>query len=146
MARVSEVLKQKGSEVFTIERAETVYRAIELMESRRVGALVVTGDGTPCGMITERDYLRKIALKGRSSKTTRVDEIMSTPVICATPDDSVERCMSMMTKQRCRHLPIVSGGALAGIVSIGDLVKQIGAEQESDIRFLSDYIAGKYPG
>ncbi len=147
MALIADVLQLKGSEVLTIDRGETVYRAIEIMENRRVGALVVTGpeDG-PCGMVTERDYLRKVALHGRSSKTTRVDEIMSAPVFCARPDDTIEQCMSMMTQKRCRHLPVVSGGKLAGIVSIGDLVNQLTLDREADIRLLNDYITGNYPG
>ena len=147
MARVDEVLQRKGSEVLTIDRAETVYRAIEIMESRHVGALVVMDPGGgPCGMVTERDYLRKVALHGRSSKTTRVDEIMAEPVLCAQPDDTIEQCMAVMTQRRCRHLPVVSGRKLVGIVSIGDLVKQLTRDQKADIRLLNDYISGKYPG
>ena len=145
MALISELLSHKGSEVLTIDRGETVYRAIEVMESRHVGSLVVTDETGVCGMLTERDYLRKVALKGRSSKTTRVDEIMSSPVVCACSEDSVKQCMTVMTEKRCRHLPVVDGGKLVGVVSIGDLVKQITMDQKADIRMLSDYISGKYP-
>ena len=146
MALIRDLLSQKGHEVLTIDRGETVYRAIEIMENRHVGSLIVTDESGVCGMLTERDYLRKIALKGRSSKTTRVDEIMSSPVVCARSDDTVKQCMSVMTEKRCRHLPVVDGGKLVGVVSIGDLVKKVAEDQKADIRLLSDYISGKYPG
>lgn len=146
MALIKDLLDHKGPEVLTIDRGETVYRAIEMMESRRVGSLIVTDESGVCGMVTERDYLRKVALKGRSSKTTRVDEIMSSPVVCARTADTVQQCMSVMTERRCRHLPVVDGGKLVGVVSIGDLVKQLTEDQKADIRLLSDYITGKYPG
>jgi CBS domain-containing protein len=146
MATVREVLRTKGSQVFTIDRGETVFRAIEEMTRNNAGALIVTDGGFVCGIVTERDYLRKIALEGRSSRTTRVEEILSAPVVCADPDDSVESCLATMVEKRFRHLPVRGDGefGLGGIVSIGDCVKHIVQDQKQEIRLLQDYIQGNY--
>lgn len=147
MAFVRDILNNKSREVHTIDRNETVYAAIERMETCRVGALVVTDGTGVCGMMTERDYLRKVALKGRSSRTTRVEEIMSAPVLCARPEDSVDQCMATMTERRCRHLPVVDKDQrLVGLVSIGDLVKHLVLEKDDEISHLHRYIQGQYPG
>ncbi len=143
---VSEILKAKGPNVYTTHPNDTVFSAIERMEELRVGCLVVTDGDEVCGIVTERDYLRKIIIKGRSSRTTNVSEIMSYPVVCVHVEDTVERCMAVMTERRCRHLPVVGPDGVAGLVSIGDLVKHIASAQKTEIRFLNDYIQGKYPG
>ena len=143
---VGEILGEKGPNVHTTHRDDTVFAAIERMEELRVGCLVVTDGDNVCGIITERDYLRQIALKGRSSRTTNVSEIMSYPVVCAHAEDTVEHCMAVMTQKRCRHLPVVGPAGLVGLVSIGDLVKHIASAQETEIRWLHDYIQGTYPG
>ena len=143
---VSEILKAKGPNVYTTHQNFTVFAAIQRMEELHVGCLVVTDDDEVCGIVTERDYLRQVAIKGRSSRTTNVGEIMSYPVVCAHVEDTVEQCMAVMTEKRCRHLPIVGPTGLAGLVSIGDLVKHVVTAQKTEIRFLSDYIQGNYPG
>ena len=107
-----------------------MFAAIQRMEELRVGCIVVIDDDKVCGIVTARDYLRQIAIKGRSSRTTNVGEIMSYPVVCAHIEDTVERCMAVMTEKRCRHLPIVGPTGLAGLVSIGDLVKRIASAQK----------------
>lgn len=146
MATVREILRTKGSQVFTIDRDETVYRAIEEMTRHNAGALVVTDGDTVCGIITERDYLRKVALAGRASRTTKVHEIQSTPVVCTDPDDRLDSCLATMVQKRCRHLPVRGDGefGLGGIVSIGDCVKHQVNEQKQEIRLLKDYIQGNY--
>jgi len=146
MAYVRDILKRKGSQVHTVGRQETVFAAIEKMESCRVGALVVVEGSQVSGMVTERDYLRKVAIMGRSSRTTRVEEIMSSPVRSCRPDDSLQQCMQTMTDERFRHLPVMEEGRLVGIVSIGDVVKQLVSEQTTEIRQLHRYIQGEYPG
>ena len=143
---VTEILKAKGPSVYTTDRNTTVFAAIERMEELRVGCLVVTEGDEVCGIVTERDYLRQIAIKGRSSRTTNVGEIMSYPVVCAHVEDTVEHCMAVMTEKRCRHLPVIGPAGLAGLLSIGDLVKHVAAAQKAEIRWLHDYIQGKYPG
>jgi CBS domain-containing protein len=146
MSRVADVLSQKGREVHTVERETTTYEALEKMVRHNVGALVVTeGDGT-VGIFTERDFLRRVVLQGRDPKATRVREVMSERLVCTDPDRSVEDCMAVMTHERIRHLPVVVSGRLAGIVSIGDVVRHLSAERHVEIRYLTDYITGKYPG
>lgn len=145
MSRIREVLRTKGFEVTTIEPEATVFAAIEKMVAHNIGALVVTQAGEVKGIISERDYMRRIALEGRSSRTTAVAEVMTRDIACIDPETSVEEAMAIMTKQRCRHLPVIESGALAGIVSVGDLVKHVAKDREAHIHFLTDYISGKYP-
>ncbi len=145
-APIREVLSRKGSAVHSVARDSTVFEAITVMEEVGVGSLVVIDGKAVVGMITERDYLRHVALKGRSSRTTAVHEIMSSPVACVSEDDSIQHGLSVMTEKRCRHLPVIGAGGLAGLVSIGDLVKEIVSVQATEIRFLRDYIGGNYPG
>jgi CBS domain-containing protein len=146
MGRVAEILNSKGSAVHSIRSDATVYDAVKAMVAHNVGSLLVTEGEDVKGILTERDYLREIVLKGRTSRETLVREVMSTEVIVVEPDRTVEDCMAIMTGRRIRHLPVVNAGKLVGIVSIGDLVKQRAAEREVEIRYLTDYITGKYPG
>ena len=144
MSRVSEILENKGGMVLSVSAAETVFTAISLMAQVNVGAVLVQKDDTISGIFTERDYLKKIALKSRSSKETPIGEVMTTPVISADPNDSVQQCMETMTTCHCRHLPVVEDGKLLGIVSIGDLVKKLLDEKQSEVEKLSQYITGTY--
>ena len=145
MARVSDILAVKGDTVHSISPEATVYDAISVMSTHGVGALLVRDDEIR-GILTERDYLRKIALMGRSSRETPVADIMSTALIFATPDQDVEEVLATMSEARIRHLPIMHEGELAGLISIGDCVKQISRDRKAQVRLLSDYITGGYPG
>ena len=142
MHTVKELLREKGSQVWTITPQATVYEALELMATKNIGALVVLDEGNVAGMLTERDYARKVVLKGRSSKTTTVGELMITDVLYVSPDDTIENCMALMTEKRLRHLPVMENGTLAGLVSIGDIVKVIISDREFTIRELEHYITG----
>jgi len=142
---VGSVLKRKGSEVWFVTPDQTVYEAIERMADKAVGALLVISDGKLVGIISERDYARKVILKGRSSRTTLVKEIMTSPVIFVTPAQAVDECMDIMTRNRIRHLPIMENEKVLGVVSIGDLVKWAVSEQEETIEHLQNYISSRYP-
>ena len=144
-ATVGSVLKQKGSEVWHVTPDQTVYESIERMADKGVGALLVLSAGKLVGIISERDYARKVILTGKSSTSTLVKEIMTTPVIFVTPDQAVDECMIVMTRNRIRHLPIVENEKVLGVVSIGDLVKWVVSEQEETIKHLQNYISAKYP-
>ena len=144
MSRVSEILENKGGMVLSASSNETVMDAIGLMAEVNIGAILVLEDETIVGIFTERDYLQKIALKSRSSRDTKLGEVMTSPVISAEPGDSVQQCMETMTTCHCRHLPVVENGNLLGIVSIGDLVKKMLDEKQSEVEKLSQYITGTY--
>jgi CBS domain-containing protein len=144
MTSVSDILEDKGDMVLSIDEGQSVFDAISLMAELNIGALLVLSGETICGIFTERDYLQKIALQSRSSRDTPVRDVMTREVLSATPADSIEQCMELMTRHRCRHLPVVSDGTLLGIVSIGDLVKRVLEEKEARIEQLSRYIAGSY--
>jgi CBS domain-containing protein len=142
---VSSLLHHKGSAVWSVSPDSTVFDAIKFMAEKNIGALPVLSSGTLVGIFTERDYTRKIALQGKSSKDTRVWEIISNQIVCVAPEESVEECMRLMTENRVRHLPVVEGGKLLGIISIGDLVNWIISSQNSAIEQMEQYIAGGVP-
>ena len=142
---ISEILSHKGSQVWSIAPEAMVFDAIQLMADKNIGALLVKEGNKLVGILTERDFTRKIALKGKSSKQTAVREILSGEVIHVTPEHTVEECMRLMTDHRVRHLPVVEGDKIAGVVSIGDLVNWIISAQSHTINQLQTYISG-YPG
>jgi CBS domain-containing protein len=142
MKLVCHLLDSKGRDVVSIAPDASVLDAIRLMSDKGIGALVVMDGDTLHGIVTERDYARKVILKGRASDVTAVREIMTTDVISTSNGDSVEKCMNTMTDQRIRHLPVVDNGKVCGIISIGDLVKAIIADQQQAIEQLEHYISG----
>jgi len=144
MTAISEIIDAKGGLVLSVEEETSVFEAICLMAEVNVGAVLVKKGSSVAGIFTERDYLQRIALKSLSSRQTRVADVMSSPVITATPEDSIEDCMEVMTNCHCRHLPVVRNDELLGIVSIGDLVKRLLEEKQFEVRQLSGYISGSY--
>jgi CBS domain-containing protein len=140
MAKVREILERKGHDVWFIEPTASVYEAMRRMAEKEVGALLVMEGATLVGIISERDYARKVILQGRSSPTTQVGEIMTSRVAYTEPERTVEECMALMTDKRIRHLPVMEGGRVIGVISIGDLVKSIIAEQQFIIEQLERYI------
>jgi len=142
MVRVKQLLGLKGHEVWSVDAEEPVLEAIQLMADRHVGALPVTRGGELVGVISERDYARKVILLGRSSAETPVWQIMSSPVVTVTPDQDVRECMQLMTQQRIRHLPVMQDGRMVGVISIGDLVRTVIEEQDHTIEQLERFIAG----
>lgn len=145
MATVADILAAKGRTVHTIDRKATALDAVSKMVEANVGSLIVTEDDAIYGIFTERDYLRRIVLADRPPQT-RLTELSSRRLVVVEPSRSVEDCMSIMTAERVRHLPVIDRSGLTGIVSIGDLVKHLSREQAAEIRYLTDYISGKYPG
>jgi CBS domain-containing protein len=143
---VRDILKSKGTKVFSISPDKTVYEAIEKMDQLDIGALVVLNGTNLAGILSERDYRSKVILKGRTSKTTEVSEIMTGDVYYVEPSDTVETCMSIMTDKKIRHLPVLENEDVVGVVSIGDLVKAIISKQKVEITNLRHYIQGGYPG
>lgn len=140
MHTVAEILRHKGSDVWTIGPDETILAALTIMAEKGIGALPVVSEGKLVGIVSERDYARKVALEGRSSRESKVHEIMSHKVLCARPEQTVQECMALMSDKRARHLPIVEHKKMVGMVSIGDLVKNIIAEQQFEIEALQHYI------
>jgi CBS domain-containing protein len=142
MKLVQHLLDTKGSEVISIGPERSVFDAIELMAERGVGSLLVMDGEKLFGIVTERDYARKVILKGRKAGTTKVEEIMSTELITATTEQTVRECMTLMTERRIRHLPVVAGDRVIGLISIGDLVQAIISDQQHEIEQLENYISG----
>ncbi len=142
MKSVRQLLDAKGHDVWSINPDASVFEAIELMATKSIGALIVIEEAGPVGIVSERDYARKVILKGRSSRQTPVREIMTTRVVYAKIDQTVEECMALMTEKRIRHLPVMDGKNLTGVISIGDLVKSIIDEQQFIIEQLEQYISG----
>jgi CBS domain-containing protein len=141
MRNVSQILERKGGRVISVGKESPVLEAIRLMAEHHIGAVLVMQGEDLIGIASERDYARKVILQGRSSSDTPVATIMSTPVICVTPMDSVKDCMSIMTDRHLRHLPVLEDNRVVGIVSIGDLVKELIEDQRQEISYLQQYIA-----
>jgi CBS domain-containing protein len=142
MKSVKQLLNSKGHDVWSINPHGSMFDAIKLMADKEVGALLVMNDSKLLGIVTERDYARKVILKGKLSKQTPVKDIMTRSVLCARPEQTVEQCMALMTDKRVRHLPVLDGERVAGIISMGDLVKAIIEEQQFIIEQLEHYISG----
>jgi CBS domain-containing protein len=140
MSRVKEILDEKGHDVLEIEGDATVFDAVRTMVEAGVGSLLVMDGGNVGGIFTERDYLRRMTLEGRDDKETSVRDVMSSPLVVVTPQNTIDECMAMMTDRRIRHLPVVDGGDVVGIVSIGDIVKFKSKQQSFEIKYLTDYI------
>jgi CBS domain-containing protein len=141
MKTVGDLLQGKGREVWSVAPDTTVYEALALMAERRIGAVVVTKDGRVVGILSERDYARQVVLKGKTSRETPVHEIMTSRVVYVRLQQSVEDCMALMTDKRVRHLPVIEGEKLVGIISIGDVVKAVISEKQFIIEQLENYIA-----
>jgi CBS domain-containing protein len=144
MSTIRDILDLKGVTVLTINSNAPVLEAIGTMSEANVGAIVIQDGNQPSGIFTERDYLRKIALEGRSSSDTPVSQVMSSPLITAKSDESTRNAMETMTERRCRHLVVVDDTGMVGIVSLGDLVKHLLNEKEAEVEQLSSYISGSY--
>ena len=140
MNLVREILDEKGNNMLTIDANASVFDAVKQMVEAGVGSLLVTDGGEITGIVTERDYLRRMTLEGRADKETPVREIMTSPLIVVTPETSIDECMALMTDQRIRHLPVADGGGVVGIVSIGDVVKFKSKQQSFEIQYLTGYI------
>lgn len=143
---VRAVLDQKGGWICSVAPETSVYEALETMAEHDIGAVLVVSQAELCGVFSERDYARKVILLGKASKDTTVGEIMSSPATTVEPHRNVDDCMRLMTKYRIRYLPVVDGDAIAGMLSIGDLVNWTIHRQEEEIQHLNHYIAGSYPG
>ncbi|MCG2768309.1 MAG: CBS domain-containing protein [Chloroflexota bacterium] len=143
MTMVSRILQSKGYDIWSIPPDATVFDALSLMAEKNVGAVLVMDAGLLVGILSERDYARKIILKGRASHDTRVREIMTENVVCVRPDQTTEECMALMTDKRIRHLPVIEGAKVMGVVSIGDVVKAVISDKDFVIEQLENYITGK---
>jgi CBS domain-containing protein len=142
MRNVSQIIGRKGSRVVSVTREAPVLEAIRVMAEHHIGAVLVMEGGQLIGIASERDYARKVILQGRSSHDTPVAVIMTSPVVCVTPQDTLAECMTIMTEKHIRHLPVIEGERVIGVISIGDLVKETMEEQKQEISLLQQYIAG----
>ena len=140
---LSAILEEKSGDVLQIEGDATVFDAITKMVEANVGSLLVADEGEIVGIVTERDYLRRVTLEGRTERETAVRDIMTAPLYVATPDTAIDECMALMTDRRIRHVPVVDEGQVVGVISIGDLVKFISRQQAFEIKYLTDYITGR---
>jgi CBS domain-containing protein len=140
MKTVGDIIKKKGNHVWSVTPGTTVYDTLQLMAEHGIGAVVVLEEGRPVGIFSERDYARQVILKGRTSKDTPVREVMVSRVVFVRPEQSIEECMALMTDKRVRHLPVLERGALSGMLSIGDVVKEMISEKEFIIEQLANYI------
>lgn len=143
MPKVSDIIAKKGGDVATVGREDTAIRAVEIMNERRIGAVVVVSDGKVVGIFTERDLLNRVVAKGVDAATSLVKEVMSTPVACCQLSTALTEAQSVMTNKRVRHLPVVEGDELVGIVSIGDLMARQVTDQQNTIRYLNEYLYGR---
>lgn len=143
---IAGILSQKGGGIYSIAPDATVFEAIQMMDSKNVGALLVMKGEQLAGIISERDYTRKVFLRGKRSRETMVNEIMSTDVFITRPQEAVEECLRLMTEKHIRHLPVIDGDKLIGVISIGDLVKHVISCQSATIAHLENYISGGYTG
>lgn len=146
MTKIADIIKTKGNTVHSIDPNATVYNAIEKMVEFGIGSLLVIEDGTVSGIITERDYLSKVALMNRNSRDTTVGEVMSHRLIYIKPENDVEEVMAIMTEAHCRHMPVMDDGKLCGLISIGDCAKQLSHDRKAQLNYLTEYIADGYPG
>ncbi|WP_437604043.1 CBS domain-containing protein [Sorangium sp. So ce590] len=144
MDSVGEILNRKGRNVYTIAPEATVFEAVQSMCVRHVGALLVSIDGSPSGIISERDVMTRVILAWRDPATTPVAEVMTCEVVCVEPSTTARQAMAVMTERRCRHLPVVQDGRVVGMISIGDLVHWASREQEAEIKMLTEYVQGVY--
>jgi len=142
---VNSVLADKGRQIYGIAPTATVREAVRLMNDNGVGALLVLIDDHPAGIFTERDVLRRVVDGGKDPRSIRVAEVMTTDLITVDPSTTVEQAMALMTKHRCRHLPVMEAGKVVGLISIGDLTRWVSIKQEGELRKLVDYITGRYP-
>jgi CBS domain-containing protein len=140
MNEVSEILGDKGHDVLRIDADASVLEAVKRMVEANIGSLLVTKGGEITGIVTERDYLRRVALEGPTDDEVTVEEIMSSPLVVVTPETAIDECMALMTDRRIRHVPVVDGGEVVGIVSIGDVVKFKSKQQRFEIKYLTEYI------
>lgn len=144
MGTVKEVLKNKPRDIWSIPQKASVFEALELMAAKDIGALLVIEEGKLCGIFSERDYARKVILKGKTSKETTVGELMTKSILYATPENTLEECMALMSSKHIRHLPIIEDDTIIGIVTLGDVAKEIISEQDYTIRELENYYSGGY--
>jgi CBS domain-containing protein len=142
MATVKQLLESKDNNVWSISPDATVFEGLQVMADKNIGALMVTKDDKLVGIFSERDYARKVILKGKASKDTTIGELMTTEVVYTTPDDSLDDCMALMTAKHIRHLPILKNDKLIGLLTLGDVVKQIISSQEFKIQEMEKYISG----
>jgi signal-transduction protein with cAMP-binding, CBS, and nucleotidyltransferase domain len=143
MSKVSEILGDKGGNVLSVEASTSVFEAVQQMVESNVGSLLVTDGGDIIGIVTERDYLRRVTLEGRTDKDTAVGEIMTSPLVVVTPETDIDESMAIMTDRRIRHLPVVEDGEVVGVISIGDVVKYKSKQQSFEIQYLTDYITAR---
>ncbi len=141
MNQVSEILGDKGRDVLRVDADASVLEAVKRMVEANIGSLLVTKGGEIAGIVTERDYLRRVALEGPTDENVTVEEIMSSPLIVVTPETAIDECMALMTDRRIRHVPVVEDGEVIGIVSIGDVVKFKSKQQSFEIKYLTEYIS-----